>query len=222
MQDRITFLGVPETDIIYQIEADLSRLAIMADMPPSTADNPSNSSSSDSDHEMDEGSMKSRASSLLSEPPSSPIDVPADNLPTLRSRSNRQAPTAASDLENEGGEDEASTSLAEDGEDDGGESDDSFSLASGKRRKASAKKGKHKGKKTKRVKRDGQTKSKKQIKEEQAELKRKSRLAKVAVCRDLPDWGDRKDVPLMKLPNEILDRCFGTCRDLTVSGELIL
>jgi hypothetical protein len=41
--------------------------------------------------------------------------------------------------------------------------------------------------------------------------------AKVAVWRDLPDWGDRVDCPLLELPGEILDKCFGADQDLGVS-----
>ena len=107
--------------------------------------------------------------------------------------------------------------LEEGDEEEGEETDDSFTLASGKKRKTSGKRSKTKGQRSKRAKKDEQMKTKKQIKEEQAELKRKARLAKVALCRDLPDWGQRGDVPLMKLPSEILDRCFGTCQDLTVN-----
>lgn len=41
--------------------------------------------------------------------------------------------------------------------------------------------------------------------------------AKAAVWRDLPDWGDRVDSPLLELPGEILDMCFGADQDLAVS-----
>ncbi|KAI9633121.1 uncharacterized protein MKK02DRAFT_29023 [Dioszegia hungarica] len=40
--------------------------------------------------------------------------------------------------------------------------------------------------------------------------------AKVAVWRDLPDWGDRVDRPLLELPGEILDMCFGADQDLAL------
>ncbi|OXG35086.1 hypothetical protein C359_01842 [Cryptococcus neoformans Bt120] len=39
---------------------------------------------------------------------------------------------------------------------------------------------------------------------------RKPFAAKEAAWRDIPDWGDRTDVPLFRLPAEVLDLCFGT------------
>ncbi|WVQ93962.1 hypothetical protein IAU59_001040 [Kwoniella sp. CBS 9459] len=51
---------------------------------------------------------------------------------------------------------------------------------------------------------------------------RRPLIAKEAKWKDIPDWGDRTDCPLLKLPGEILDLCFGfgpthdvglSCRD---------
>ncbi|KIR31790.1 hypothetical protein I352_05785 [Cryptococcus deuterogattii MMRL2647] len=39
---------------------------------------------------------------------------------------------------------------------------------------------------------------------------RKPFAAKEVTWRDIPDWGDRTDVPLFRLPAEVLDLCFGT------------
>lgn len=39
---------------------------------------------------------------------------------------------------------------------------------------------------------------------------RKPFTAKEVTWRDIPDWGDRTDVPLFRLPAEVLDLCFGT------------
>ncbi|OCF44298.1 hypothetical protein I317_01916 [Kwoniella heveanensis CBS 569] len=45
--------------------------------------------------------------------------------------------------------------------------------------------------------------------DETGEKKKKGLDAKVAIWQDIPDWGDRTDCPLLQLPVEILDLCFG-------------
>ncbi|WVQ85212.1 hypothetical protein IAT38_007377 [Cryptococcus sp. DSM 104549] len=53
---------------------------------------------------------------------------------------------------------------------------------------------------------------------------RKPIKAKAAVWKDIPDWGDRTDCPLLSLPTELLDLCFGTSLNhgLTVRDYLAL
>lgn len=53
---------------------------------------------------------------------------------------------------------------------------------------------------------------------------RKPFAAKEAAWRDIPDWGDRTDVPLFRLPAEVLDLCFGTKLNLglQVSGGIVM
>lgn len=48
-------------------------------------------------------------------------------------------------------------------------------------------------------------------------VKEKKVLVAVEVkWKDIPDWGDRTDCPLLTLPTEILDRCFGLWDGLRV------
>lgn len=42
--------------------------------------------------------------------------------------------------------------------------------------------------------------------------------AKEGVWDDIPDWGGRTDCPLLELPAEVLDMCFGLQDDLEVSS----
>jgi hypothetical protein len=49
---------------------------------------------------------------------------------------------------------------------------------------------------------------------------KKGVFAKEARWDDIPDWKGRGDCPLLDLPAEILDRCFGLTKDLDVSGRL--
>nr|XP_031859884.1 uncharacterized protein CI109_004733 [Kwoniella shandongensis]KAA5526956.1 hypothetical protein CI109_004733 [Kwoniella shandongensis] len=51
---------------------------------------------------------------------------------------------------------------------------------------------------------------------------RKVLLAKAAVWHDIPDWGDRTDCPLLELPREILDMCFGLRTGLGMRDYLAL
>jgi hypothetical protein len=44
-------------------------------------------------------------------------------------------------------------------------------------------------------------------------------LAKEARWDDIPDWEGRGDCPLLDLPVEVLDRCFGLTKDLNVGGQ---
>ncbi|WVQ64700.1 uncharacterized protein L199_002867 [Kwoniella botswanensis] len=46
---------------------------------------------------------------------------------------------------------------------------------------------------------------------------RKPLLAKRMEWNDIPDWTDRKDCPLLELPREILDLCFGLAVDVGLS-----
>ncbi|WVF66342.1 hypothetical protein IAT40_001082 [Kwoniella sp. CBS 6097] len=45
---------------------------------------------------------------------------------------------------------------------------------------------------------------------------RRPLIAKEVKWKDIPDWGDRSDSPLLKLPGEILDMCFGLGPSLDV------
>lgn len=47
-----------------------------------------------------------------------------------------------------------------------------------------------------------------------AKSTKKRLVAKEAEWNDIPDWGGRTDTPLFKLPNDILDRCFGVRKEL--------
>ncbi|KAK8844604.1 hypothetical protein IAR55_006451 [Kwoniella newhampshirensis] len=51
---------------------------------------------------------------------------------------------------------------------------------------------------------------------------RKPLVAKEAIWNDIPDWGDRTDCPLLNLPTEILDMCFGLDTGLGMRDHLAL
>ena len=51
---------------------------------------------------------------------------------------------------------------------------------------------------------------------------KKTLYAKEARWKDIPDWGELDDCPLMELPGEVLDRCFGLRDDLAVSFFFLL
>lgn len=53
-------------------------------------------------------------------------------------------------------------------------------------------------------------------------VKDKVLRAKVAVWADIPNWGNRENCPLLELPGEVLDRCFGVAQDLGVSQLTVL
>lgn len=79
------------------------------------------------------------------------------------------------------------------------------------------------GKELRKLKRKEQ--KERRIEQRRAHLKKRSQLlaerativAKRPVWHDIPDWGDRTDCPLFKLPPEILDLCFGTELDNDLS-----
>ncbi|WRT63423.1 uncharacterized protein IL334_000328 [Kwoniella shivajii] len=52
--------------------------------------------------------------------------------------------------------------------------------------------------------------------------KRKVLLAKQARWKDLPNWGSRTDCPLLELPREILDECFGSTSGLQIRDYVAL
>ncbi|WVQ93963.1 hypothetical protein IAU59_001041 [Kwoniella sp. CBS 9459] len=57
---------------------------------------------------------------------------------------------------------------------------------------------------------------------EEAPKKKKGLVAKAVEWDDIPDWGDRKDSLLLRLPVEVLDLCFGLNNGLTVRDYLAL
>ncbi|WWC57938.1 uncharacterized protein I303_100473 [Kwoniella dejecticola CBS 10117] len=69
-----------------------------------------------------------------------------------------------------------------------------------------------------------QNKSKKRKDDRKAtgDHKKKTILAKEVHWKDIPDWGDRKDCPLLALPPDILDSCFGLTSGLTVRDYISL
>ncbi|WWC97174.1 hypothetical protein V866_004053 [Kwoniella sp. B9012] len=58
--------------------------------------------------------------------------------------------------------------------------------------------------------------------EEENKPKRKVVLAKQVHWRDIPDWGDRTDCPLLRLPEDVLDMCFGLTSGLGVRDYVAL
>jgi len=51
--------------------------------------------------------------------------------------------------------------------------------------------------------------------------KPKELVAEEVKWHDIPEWGDRKDCPLLTLPNEVLDRCFAIRMGLSVSAHYV-
>lgn len=62
-----------------------------------------------------------------------------------------------------------------------------------------------------------EVKKKKSTKKNTA-AKKKVIYAKVPVWKDIPDWGERTDCPVLSLPSEILNMCFGLQESLEVSS----
>ncbi|WVW81676.1 hypothetical protein I302_103671 [Kwoniella bestiolae CBS 10118] len=58
--------------------------------------------------------------------------------------------------------------------------------------------------------------------EEEVKPKKKVVLAKEVHWKDIPDWGDRTDCPLLQLPADILDMCFGLNTSLGVRDYIAL
>ncbi|WVF66343.1 hypothetical protein IAT40_001083 [Kwoniella sp. CBS 6097] len=58
--------------------------------------------------------------------------------------------------------------------------------------------------------------------EEHGTKKKKGLVAKAVEWQDIPDWGDRTDCPLLQLPVEVLDLCFGLDSGLRTRDYLAL
>ncbi|WWD05947.1 hypothetical protein V865_004032 [Kwoniella europaea PYCC6329] len=58
--------------------------------------------------------------------------------------------------------------------------------------------------------------------EEEDKPKKKVVLAKEVYWKDIPDWGDRTDCPLLRLPEDVLDMCFGLTSGLGIRDYVAL
>ncbi|KAK6905092.1 hypothetical protein I203_105911 [Kwoniella mangroviensis CBS 8507] len=58
--------------------------------------------------------------------------------------------------------------------------------------------------------------------EEEDKPKKKVVLAKQVYWKDIPNWGDRTDCPLLQLPGDVLDMCFGLKSGLGVRDYVAL
>ncbi|WWC66949.1 uncharacterized protein I206_100856 [Kwoniella pini CBS 10737] len=99
------------------------------------------------------------------------------------------------------------------------------------KKKPKKKASKRKTTKSKSTKSKGQSKTKNtknrnaedgDVDDQEEKPKKRVLLAKEVHWDDLPDWGDRTDCPLMKLPADILDMCFSTETDLNVRDYVAL
>lgn len=163
------------------------------------------------------GSPSSSHSSDLSSPPASPgTDDPAPSISQGDREMDDELLSEKDDMVEE--KKRKAVDNSSEAEDSDGEFEEQRKV-----KKAKKAKGKGKGKGKSRTK--GQGKGKNAKGKDKVEVKlveKKTVRAKIITCQDLPEWEEGSGCPLLEMPDDVLDRCFGISQDLEVNKPIPL